>query len=110
MPQRAVAGYMPDTPDDWLALSAYQRDILLVVAINEPITFPDLWSAVGGVTGRTSENYCQQVVGRLRGEGLLERETMGYQSLDSAATYCLTDAGRERVESMQALLWDVATA
>jgi len=95
-------------PPEWLDLSVYQRDVLLTVRCNQPIGFDALFEAVGGVKGRTSENYCQQVLDGLRADGLLARDPgHGY---GVSAAYRLTDAGEARVDAMQELLWTVATA
>lgn len=100
---------MDRVPEVWMRLSAYERDLLLVVASNEPVGFPTLWAAVRGVNGRESKNYCQFSIDNLRNDGLLRRPDSA-SGRDGAATYALTDAGRERVEAVQALLWDVATS
>lgn len=92
-----------------MRLPTYQRDVLLAAKINEPVAHPDLRAAVGGIEGRTGRSHFETVLSDLREAGLLAHESRG-GGPGNPAVYRLTDAGRERVEALQGLLWDVATS
>lgn len=102
-------GMSDKLPAAWVTLSTRQRDILLATKINEPVTYPDLRVAVAGDADEIPDRTFERVLARLREKGLLEHKSRG-GGPGNPATYTLTDAGRERVEAIQGLLWDVATA
>jgi len=98
---------MTDLPAAWMDLNRSERDVLLAVAINEPVEFAPLWAAVGGADAR-AEKYLQSTIDDLRGRGLIARERLPADR--RKRRYRLTDAGRDRVDRLQELLWAVATA
>lgn len=101
---------MDRLPPDWIELPMYHRDVLLALAAHGPLGYDALWTAVGEVHGRGSKSYLRQVLSTLESEGLIERTARGDGGPHATAEYALSAAGRERVEALQALLWDVATA